>query len=155
MTSVYWDRVVAASVEEIRQGRTPKTDVLCNSRVKFAAFMDHLAGLQRNGGGGGSGGMRFDRVASGHYVRVVQAAAHPGSGSGGNGGGEGGEQRANLCLTPDVVKDQTYFLAHLSQEQLARAMFLLGGLTKAQAGLAAAARKDSQGFCFLGKVKCG
>lgn len=65
-----------------------------------------------------------------------------------------------LAMTPDAIKDQTYFLAHLTQQQLRRALFPIGNLTKAQvralaaaAGLATKNRKDSQGICFLGKVK--
>ena len=74
-------------------------------RIKFGAFFEYL---EREHGGG------FDRIASGHYARVLRD----------------GEGRARLGVTPDVVKDQTYFLASLSQAQLARAMFPLGPLTK-------------------------
>ncbi len=78
-------------------------------RVKFGAFYEHLEG--RFGG-------RFDRIGSGHYARLVR----------GPGGEPGGQVR--LAMTPDAVKDQTYFLAHLSQQQLARTIFPLGALTK-------------------------
>ena len=136
LTQQYWDRVVAHCIAEMRAGRTPNPDVLCNSRVKFGAFYEHLAAVPAG----------FDRVASGHYARLERG-----------GGGE-----AVLALTRDAAKDQTYFLAQLAQAQLARALFPLGHLTKPQVrALAAAAdlpnkaRKDSQGICFLGKVKFG
>ncbi len=163
MTSVYWDKVVSSSVDEIRQGRTPNPDVLCNSRVKFGAFIDHLTHLET------SGGQRFDRVASGHYARVVRGVEGSEGASGGGGAhaphaaglaAAAASTEARLCLTPDAVKDQTYFLAQLSAAQLSRAMFPIGALTKAQvralaaaAGLATQSRPDSQGICFLGKVK--
>ena len=89
-------------------------------RVKFGAFYEHLEA--RHAG-------RFDRVASGHYARLLRP------GGGGGGGGCCGEPpEALLALTRDAVKDQTYFLAGLSRRQLARAMFPLGPLTKARAG---------------------
>ncbi|KAL6760010.1 tRNA-specific 2-thiouridylase, partial [Haematococcus lacustris] len=158
MTSAYWDRVVSHSVSEIRAGRTPNPDVMCNTHVKFGAFFDYLDAQQ------GQPTARlhdypFDRVASGHYARVLRsptaaAPAEPATPA------ATPCQAALLCLTPDAVKDQTYFLAHLSPSQLSRALFPLGALTKAQvrqlaavAGLATQARKDSQGICFLGKVK--
>jgi hypothetical protein len=106
-------------------------------RVKFGAFYEHLDSL-------GAGG-RFDRVASGHYARLERPVGGP---------------PARLALTPDAIKDQTYFLAHLRPSQLERALFPLGCLTKAQvrelakaAALPASGRRDSQGICFLGKVK--
>ena len=60
MTGQYWDRVVAECVGEIREGRTPNPDILCNSHVKFGAFYSHLESHY---------GTEFDRVASGHYAR--------------------------------------------------------------------------------------
>ncbi|KAL4433737.1 hypothetical protein ABPG75_000178 [Micractinium tetrahymenae] len=188
LTEQYWERVVAHCIGEIRQGRTPNPDMLCNSRVKFGAFYEYLEAQH---------GAAFDRVASGHYARLErkaaaaaaagqpaagqQAAAEPAAAAGsaaaaaaagataaaGAAGGDEGqlqqqqeEEEVRLALTPDAVKDQTYFLAHLSQRQLARTLFPLGHLTKPQVrALAAAAdlpnkgRKDSQGICFLGKVR--
>eukprot|EP00891_Asterochloris_glomerata_P002989 jgi/Astpho2/2989/Aster-x1107 len=138
LTEQYWDRVVAHSISEIRAGRTPNPDVLCNSRVKFGAFFEHLTSRQH--------GQQFDRIASGHYACLLR---HPDP-----------EQPVELALSPDAVKDQTYFLAHLTQQQLARVLFPLGSFTKAQvrqlavaADLPNKARRDSQGICFLGKVK--
>ncbi len=181
MTSAYWDRVVAESVREIRAGRTPNPDVLCNSRVKFGAFLDHLDQqlLAANGDNGSSSSSSssisssvtpapaqdaaaavgspaaegqglvqwpwerqgFDRVASGHYARVARrhraaaaaaASAGPAPVAPTGGKEQEGEVGAYLELTPDAVKDQTYFLAHLRPSQLSRAMFPLGGLTKQQ-----------------------
>jgi tRNA-specific 2-thiouridylase len=83
------------------------------SRVKFGAFYEYLDSQY---------GPRFDRVASGHYARVLRDVQNP------NG-------LVSLALTPDLVKDQTYFLAHLTQQQLARTMFPLGPLTKVSASL--------------------
>jgi tRNA-5-taurinomethyluridine 2-sulfurtransferase len=135
LTDQYWDRVVAHCIAEVQAGRTPNPDVLCNSRVKFGAFLEQLTSSEAD---------KFDRVASGHYARLERTP--------------GGE--AFLALTPDAVKDQTYFLAHLTQVQLTQCIFPLGYLTKPQVrGLATAAnlpnhsRPDSQGLCFLGKVR--
>jgi len=134
LSQQYWDRVVTHSIAEIRAGHTPNPDVMCNARVKFGAFFEYLEKAHPG---------RFDRIASGHYAAV----AH-------------GPQGAVLSAAADPVKDQTYFLAHLSQAQLARCMFPLAPLTKAAVRqLAAAAalptqsRPDSQGICFLGKVR--
>eukprot|EP00898_Chlorokybus_atmophyticus_P001134 jgi/Chlat1/2020/Chrsp158S00129 len=131
LTDDYWNHVVQHSVGEIKAGRTPNPDVLCNSRVKFGAFFNHIDFNE------------FDRVASGHYAHISRE-----------------DGVAHLELSVDEDKDQTYFLAHLSQEQLSRIMFPLGFLPKAQVrelasrwGFPTSARKDSQGICFLGKVK--
>jgi tRNA-specific 2-thiouridylase len=176
LTKEYWQRVVAHSLGEIRAGRTPNPDVLCNSRIKFGAFLEHIG--EKYGGA-------FDRVASGHYARVVRHGAAAGA-------ADADAPVPLLCLSEDGAKDQTYFLAGLSAAQLRAAMFPLGGCAPpadvahmyahaaaytlrshphfifsppprlpkpavralALAGrLPTAARKDSQGICFLGKVK--
>lgn len=80
----------------------------CAGRVKFGAFYQFL---EREHSG------LFDRVATGHYARLIRPC---------------GKGAVQMGLTPDAVKDQTYFLAHLTQEQLAQAMFPLGALTKAR-----------------------
>jgi tRNA U34 2-thiouridine synthase MnmA/TrmU len=172
LTKEYWERVVAHSLAEIKGGRTPNPDVLCNSRIKFGAFLEHIG--ERYAGA-------FDRVASGHYARIHR---HNGSGD-----GSASQPAPLLCLSEDGAKDQSYFLAGLSQAQLRAAMFPLGGcappadsahtcvrthftpfsLTSPQhtrrlpkpavralalaGALPTAVRKDSQGICFLGKVK--
>lgn len=144
LTEQYWEHVVGHCIAEVRAGRTPNPDVLCNSRVKFGAFYDFLATQHADA---------FDRIASGHYARVERAASEPDAASSEAPG-------VRLALTRDAVKDQTYFLSHLSQRQLSRTLFPLGVLTKgevrrlaAAAGLPNKDRKDSQGLCFLGKVK--
>ncbi|KAK9865124.1 hypothetical protein WJX84_006521 [Apatococcus fuscideae] len=114
LSQQYWDRVVHESVSEIRAGRTPNPDILCNSRVKFGAFLEHLQHLEE------TDGRSYDRVASGHYARLVRD--------------ENPANPVRLALTPDAIKDQTYFLARLSQHQLQCCLFPLGPLTKAQGG---------------------
>ncbi len=128
----YHERVVAHAIAELSAGRTPSPDLQCNQRIKFGAFLEAV------------GGDRFDAVASGHYARVELDGAG----------------RAHLLRAPDPVKDQTYFLARMHQAQLQRARFPIGDLDKpavrqraAELGLATAARPDSQGICFLGKIK--
>ncbi len=126
----YWDQVVASTIAEVKAGRTPNPDILCNQRIKFGAFYTAIDA-------------RFEAVATGHYARIEKV-----------------NEQAVLHTTPDLIKDQTYFLSHLTQAQLARALFPLGDLTKEQVrqeaqrfDLANKNRKDSQGICFLGKLK--
>lgn len=126
----YWEEVVAYTVDEARAGRTPNPDVMCNSRVKFGAFYERI-------------GKNFDRVVSGHYARTKV-----------------NDGKAELWVSPDEIKDQTYFLAHLRQEQLGRVWFPVGDYSKVdvrklaeQFELPNQNRPDSQGICFLGKVK--
>jgi len=126
----YHDRVVRYTLDELRAGRTPSPDIFCNERIKFGAFFDHI-------------GPEYRSVATGHYARLIRDG-----------------ERTLLALAPDPVKDQTYFLAHLSAAQLERALFPVGDLHKsevrrlaAEYGLPPAGRKDSQGICFLGKIK--
>lgn len=128
----YWDRVVSYTMDESRKGRTPNPDVMCNSRIKFGAFYEQF-------------GRHFSQVVSGHYARKTTS---PQTGL------------AELWLSDDEIKDQTYFLAHLRQQQLAKAWFPLGDLDKGQVRQLAAGydlpnkeRRDSQGICFLGKLK--
>ncbi|CAM9824153.1 unnamed protein product [Ectocarpus sp. 4 AP-2014] len=162
----YWDQVVSYTVREAREGRTPNPDVMCNSRIKFGMFYDHV-------------GKHFRHVATGHYARLE----HSGGSDGANttpsdrsaaaaaaaaGTGEtpvrvaaGSDRgRVRLLLSPDAVKDQTYFLCALNQDQLRKALFPLGVYTKDQIrelaesyDLPTKHRKDSQGICFLGKLK--
>ncbi|MBI4606973.1 MAG: tRNA 2-thiouridine(34) synthase MnmA [Planctomycetes bacterium] len=129
----YHERVVSYTLAELEAGRTPSPDIFCNQRVKFGAFLE-------------AAGPSFERVATGHYARVERSPA-------------GGRFRVRLLKGIDPVKDQTYFLSHLSREQLARCAFPVGGLLKqrvrelaAELGLPNAGRPDSQGICFLGKV---
>lgn len=125
----YFEKVVENTVQELRLGRTPSPDILCNQRIKFGEFLDRTRGP-------------FDRVASGHYARVEEDLGI-----------------FYLKRAPDPVKDQTYFLSYLTQEQLGRALFPIGHLTKREVralarrfDLPTQNRKDSQGICFLGKI---
>lgn len=126
----YWQRVVKEAISELKEGRTPSPDILCNQQIKFGEFFKHLSD-------------EFDKVASGHYAQVEEI-----------------DGIYYLKQSPDRVKDQTYFLTYLSQEQLSKIIFPIGKYTKEEIreianryNLANAARKDSQGICFLGKIK--
>jgi tRNA-specific 2-thiouridylase len=126
----YWDTVVSYTIEEIKAGRTPNPDIFCNSLIKFGQFYDKID-------------KSFIKVASGHYARLTET-----------------DNKYHLCLSPDPVKDQTYFLAYLTQEQLSRACFPLGTYNKKeiraladQFNLPNKDRRDSQGICFLGQIK--
>lgn len=130
----YWDRVVRYTLDELRAGRTPSPDIFCNQRIKFGAFFEEIDDS-------------FERVATGHYARLERAPS-------------GDAPSLRLKKGVDPVKDQTYFLSHLSRAQLDRALFPIGHLTKVEVRERAAAldlvnqsRKDSQGICFLGKIK--
>ncbi|MBN2843178.1 MAG: tRNA 2-thiouridine(34) synthase MnmA, partial [Sedimentisphaerales bacterium] len=130
LQSEYYDRVVSYALAELRAGRTPSADIFCNQRIKFGAFYDRIDD-------------QYDKVATGHYASIEQ---------------DGDIYR--LVKGIDPVKDQTYFLSHLNQAQLSRALFPLGQYTKAQVRAMAKTydlptqdRKDSQGICFLGKIK--
>ncbi|CAL9082590.1 unnamed protein product [Musa acuminata var. zebrina] len=134
LSDEYWNNVVCHIISEYRSGRTPNPDVLCNTRVKFGAFLEAIASME------------FDYVASGHYAHVVHSSSEDGP--------------SILKLSKDLIKDQTYFLSHLSQSQLKRLLFPLGCLRKDEVrristlmDLPNKDRKDSQGICFLGKVK--
>jgi tRNA-specific 2-thiouridylase len=126
----YQERVVAEALAELRAGRTPSPDIWCNQRIKFGLFFEKIdAG--------------FDRIVSGHYAQV--------------------ERCREVCLlkrSPDPVKDQTYFLCALNQKQLSRLLFPIGHLQKddvrrlaREFDLPNRDRKDSQGICFLGKIR--
>jgi tRNA (5-methylaminomethyl-2-thiouridylate)-methyltransferase len=126
----YFDRVVNYAIRSLKAGLTPSPDLFCNQQIKFGAFFDRIDA-------------EYERVASGHYA---QTALRDG--------------RAALLRSPDPVKDQTYFLSYMSQEQVKRAWFPIGGFTKKgirekaqDLDLPNKTRKDSQGICFLGKIK--
>ncbi|KAJ1401595.1 5-methylaminomethyl-2-thiouridylate-methyltransferase, partial [Ochromonadaceae sp. CCMP2298] len=136
----YWAEVVQYTFAEARAGRTPNPDIMCNSRVKFGAFYNYV-------------GRYHYKIATGHYAQVgaedpmALLLAHP-------------DQPVMLVRSPDPIKDQSYFLCTLRQEQLRKCLFPIGHLQKSQVrGLAeefdlpTKARKDSQGICFLGKLK--
>jgi tRNA-uridine 2-sulfurtransferase len=126
----YKDRVFAEFLREYSAGRTPNPDVLCNAEIKFKAFLDHALRL-------GAG-----RIATGHYARTRAT--------------QGGI--VQLLRGADGNKDQSYFLHRLSQAQLSRVLFPVGGLRKPEvrrlaqeAGLPNHAKKDSTGICFIGE----
>lgn len=144
----YWEQVVSYTVSEARDGRTPNPDVMCNSRIKFGMFYDHV-------------GRHFRHVATGHYARLEHAKTATLGLAAGGGGGDGldlgrgvdneGGSRVRLLLSPDAVKDQTYFLCALNQAQLRKALFPVGGYTKERIrelaenyNLPSKNRKDSQ-----------
>lgn len=128
----YRTRIVNYLLEGYRSGCTPNPDVLCNREIKFGVLLDYA--LEQG----------FEGVATGHYARRLDV---PGDGS-------------FILRGLDGNKDQSYFLALMRPEQIARAIFPIGGMKKpevralaARFGLPTAARKDSQGICFIGKVK--
>ena len=128
----YHREVVSPMVEGYANGITPNPDILCNRRMKFGALLEYA--YEQN----------FQALATGHYCQRKL--------------GEDGEPELWEGLDKD--KDQSYFLARISKEQLAGARFPLGGITKTevrklahQLKLPVADKKDSQGICFLGKVK--
>ena len=135
LSSEYRQRVVDYMFREYEAGRTPNPDVLCNSEIKFDAFWNHAQSLGA------------DMVATGHYCRKDEFIDAD------------GRTVYRLLAGSDGNKDQSYFLCQLSQEQLSKALFPIGHLTKPQvreiareAGLPSAEKKDSQGICFVGKV---
>lgn len=130
----YRKQVVDYMFSEYAAGRTPNPDVLCNSKIKFASFLEKVEEL---------GG---DFVATGHYCKKETINS-------------GGKEIYRILAGDDPNKDQSYFLCQLNQEQLSKALFPIGHLTKPQVreiarqtGLPSAEKKDSQGICFVGKV---
>lgn len=125
----YWDYVMDYALKTVKAGLTPHPDMMCNKIIKFGFFEDRW-------------GKDFDKTATGHYASIVED----------NG-------VFYLATANDPVKDQTDFLAQLSQKQLSHLLFPLGELPKSEvralakeANLPNASRKDSQGICFLGKI---
>ena len=132
----YKERIVDYMFKEYELGRTPNPDVLCNREIKFDVFLQ-LA-LQ----------LGADYVATGHYCRKEIQTNSDGS------------QTYRLLAGKDGNKDQSYFLCQLSQGQLAKTLFPIGELTKPEVrqiaatnNLITAEKKDSQGLCFIGKVR--
>ncbi len=133
----YRERVVDYLLDGYARGLTPNPDIMCNREIKFGVFRDWA---KTNG---------FSAVATGHYARRVAGREGP-----------LGSPSFELHEGADKNKDQSYFLALLSQEQLRDARFPIGHLPKPElrrlareAGLATAEKKDSQGICFIGEVK--
>ena len=135
LSEQYKERIVDYMFNEYEKGRTPNPDVLCNREIKFDVFMDIALSLGA------------DYVATGHYCRKAEEIID-------------GKPVYKLLAGKDTNKDQSYFLCQLSQEQLSKALFPIGELTKPEvreiakeADLITADKKDSQGLCFIGKVR--
>ncbi len=125
----YKDRVFSYFLREYEAGRTPNPDILCNSEIKFKAFLDHAMRLGA------------EKIATGHYAKVREQ-----------------DGLFQLLKADDASKDQSYFLHRLNQHQLSKSMFPLGGIPKSkvreiarQHNLSNAAKKDSTGICFIGE----
>ena len=126
----YRERVFRLFLRDYEAGRTPNPDVLCNSEIKFRAFLEYARTLGA------------DRIATGHYARAQRTA----------------DGRVELLKAADRAKDQSYFLHRLTQQQLEPVMFPLGEMSKRdvralarRAGLPTHAKKDSTGICFIGE----
>jgi len=135
LSEQYKERIVDYMFNEYQQGRTPNPDVLCNREIKFDVFMKIALDLGA------------DYVATGHYCRKGTIE-------------KDGKEIYQLLKGVDDNKDQSYFLCQLSQEQLSKSLFPIGELTKPEVreiatklDLVTADKKDSQGLCFIGKVK--
>ena len=131
----YKERIVDYMFREYEKGRTPNPDVLCNREVKFDIFLDKALELGA------------DFVATGHYCQKEEIEID-------------GTSIYRLVAGADSNKDQSYFLCQLNQQQLSKARFPIGNLQKPEVreiakkiGLNTADKKDSQGLCFIGKVK--
>ena len=131
LSKEYQERIIDYMFKEYKIGNTPNPDILCNREIKFDVFLE----IAKNLGA--------DYVATGHYCRVVSE-----------------NNQFKLLSGKDLNKDQSYFLCQLSQKQLSKVMFPVGELDKKEVRLIAkeqdlvtAEKKDSQGLCFVGKVK--
>ncbi|GLB47008.1 tRNA-specific 2-thiouridylase MnmA [Philodulcilactobacillus myokoensis] len=126
----YWNRVFKYFLNEYKKGRTPNPDVLCNTEIKFKAFLDYAIELGA------------DYIATGHYAQLVRDD----------------QGHNHLLRALDSNKDQTYFLSQLSHQQIDHVMFPIGGMVKPKvrkiardAGLYVANKRDSMGICFIGE----
>lgn len=135
LSKEYKERIVDYMFDEYQKGRTPNPDVLCNREIKFDIFLKAAMRL------------KADFIATGHYCRkgIVEV---------------NGNNTYQLLAGKDANKDQSYFLCQLTQDQLSKALFPIGELQKAEVrkiakeqGLVTADKKDSQGLCFIGKVR--
>ena len=135
LSEAYKERIVDYMFREYQMGRTPNPDVLCNREIKFDVFMKIALSLGA------------DLVATGHYCRkgIIE---------------KDGKKIYQLLAGKDPNKDQSYFLCQLSQEQLSKTLFPIGELMKSEVrkiaseqDLVTAEKRDSQGLCFIGKVR--
>lgn len=136
LSDKYKEKIVDYMFREYEQGRTPNPDVLCNREIKFDVFLQAALNI----------GAEY--VATGHYCQKEIIA------------NSNGIETYRLLAGKDTTKDQSYFLCQISQEQLSKALFPIGGLLKSEVReiakkyeLITAEKKDSQGLCFIGKVK--
>ena len=135
LSQQYQKRIVDYMFREYKMGRTPNPDILCNREIKFDVFMKIALDLGA------------DFVATGHYCRKTTQSIK-------------GKEVYSLLSGKDTNKDQSYFLCQLSQAQLAKTLFPIGEILKpdvrkiaAQQDLITADKRDSQGLCFIGKVR--
>ncbi len=135
LSKEYHSRIIDYMFNEYENGRTPNPDVLCNREIKFDVFLEIALGLGA------------DYIATGHYCQVNKI-------------NKDDKEIYRLIAGADEKKDQSYFLCQLNQKQLSKAIFPIGHLTKADVrniaktnDLITAEKKDSQGLCFVGKVK--
>jgi len=126
----YRDKVIEYFVKEIKKGRTPNPDVMCNKEIKFKVFLDKSLSLGA------------DMIATGHYARVVYES-----------------DEYKLLKGLDITKDQSYFLNTLGQYELSKTLFPIGNLEKSEVrkiakevNLPNADKPDSQGICFVGEI---
>lgn len=132
LSKEYKERIVNYMFDEYKQGRTPNPDVLCNREIKFDVFLKAAMELGA------------DYVATGHYCQKEMNK----------------NQEWELLSGRDSSKDQSYFLCQITQDQLSKVLFPVGGLLKSEVrkiasemNLVTADKKDSQGLCFVGKIK--
>ena len=125
----YWENVVSYTIDAVKRGLTPNPDMMCNKLIKFGCFEQKW-------------GKDFDKIATGHYATTSVV-----------------DGKVYLSTAKDRVKDQTDFLAQVNYLQISKLMFPIGHLLKSEVReiavrehLPSAARKDSQGICFLGKI---
>ncbi len=135
LSVAYKERIVDYMFREYQQGRTPNPDVLCNREIKFDVFLKTALELGA------------DFVATGHYCQKKETV-------------KDGKTYYRLIAGADRNKDQSYFLCQLNQQQLSKALFPIGHLEKPEVrriateqNLVTAGKKDSQGLCFVGKIK--
>ena len=135
LSKEYQSRIINYMFDEYKMGKTPNPDILCNREIKFDVFLKLALNLGA------------DYVATGHYCQVESF-------------NKNNKKIFRLLSGDDHLKDQSYFLCQLTQKQLSKVIFPIGKLTKKEVreiakknDLITAEKKDSQGLCFVGKVK--
>ena len=132
LSKEYKKRIIDYMFKEYSNGRTPNPDILCNKEIKFDVFMKLALSLDA------------DYVATGHYSQIELT----------------NNSEYRLLQGVDKIKDQSYFLCQLNQKQLSKILFPIGHLKKSEVRdiakknyLITADKKDSQGLCFVGKIR--